>query len=366
MIRVLNVFGSLNRGGSETMVMNLYRNIDRDRIQFDFIIHQDSENGYEREIEKMGGRIYRVPKYRIFNHFSYINSWKKLLKQHPEWKVIHGHMFTIASIYLKVAKKENRVTIAHSHSTSSGKGLKSIFKFFLRKPLANIADYLLACSNDAGEWLYGYEKTKGNNYYVVKNSIDVDSFKYNEILRKKYRNQLDLNNSTVYGHVGSISKPKNHIFLLKLFKELLKVEPNSILIIVGDGKLKDDISREINLLDIEKNVKMLGSRDDIAGLLQAMDMFLFPSIWEGLPVAVVEAQASGLPCFISENITKEVRFIPTLKYLPIDKGVRIWVDTILKTDLTRDLKAYDIIRDAGFDVNYTANWMMDFYERIIL
>lgn len=362
---MLQVFGGLNRGGSETMVMNLYRNIDRDKIQFDFVTHLDEKGDYEDEIEKMGGRIFRVPRYKIVNHKEYINAWKKLLRDHPEWKIVHGHMYTLASIYLKVARNEDRITIAHSHNTSNGKGLKSMVKTIIERPLASIADRYMACSNEAGIWLFGEDIVDGDKYTMLPNSIDVDSFKFNEEKRKKIRKNLDLNGKIVLGHIGRYNYQKNFPFLIEFVEELKQRNSDYVLLQIGDGKKDEELQSKIKEKSLEKNFISLGVRNDIPDLMQVMDIFILPSLFEGLPVTVVEAQASGLPCLISDRVTEEVNLTRSIDYLPIDQGIDIWVNKVLNMSKERKLDAPDKVRKAGYDTSDIANMIQEYYFNLI-
>lgn len=364
-VRILQVFGGLNRGGAETMVMNLYRNIDRDKIQFDFVTHQNYEGDYEDEIKKMGGRIFRVPKYKVINHLRYINARKKLLREHPEWKIIHGHMYTIASIYLKVANNEDRLTIAHSHNTSNGKGLKSIVKTIIEKPIASVADRFMACSNEAGRWLFGEDIVNSDIYTMIPNAIDVNSFKLNEGKRQKSREDLYLNGKIVIGHIARYNYQKNFPFLIKFVEELSKRNSNYVLLQIGDGKNHEELQRKIKEKSLEKNFISLGVRKDIPDLMQAMDIFILPSLFEGLPVTVVEAQASGLPCLLSDRVTEDVNLTKSIEYLPIDQGVSIWVNKVLNMSKERKLDAPDKVRKAGYDISYTADMIQEYYLNLI-
>ena len=364
MIRVLQVMGGLNRGGAETMVMNFYKVMDRNEIQFDFITHDQEKMDYKDEIEKMGGKVYVFPKFKGYNIVTYRNTWKSFLKNHPEYRILHSHLRSYASIYFPIAKKYGLKTIIHSHSTSNGNGFKSIVKYLLQKPLAKQADYLFACSKEAGEWLYGSDRINDDNYYLVKNSIDVNKYRYNKKIRDNYRKELNLDNKLVLGHVGRLSKPKNHIFLLKVFKKILEKNSNVILLIIGDGDLKEEINNKIKELDLEDKVYMLGSREDVEYILQAIDIFLFPSFWEGLPVSVIEAQASGLPCILSNTITDEVKLLDNLEYLPIDKGEDLWADTLLNMDKTRIKNGSEIVSSKGFDIVKTSKWLLKFYKNL--
>lgn len=363
MLRVLQVLGGLNRGGAETMVMNLYRALNHRNIQFDFIIHSNTQNDYRDEIENLGGQIYVFDSFKGYNFINYRKQWSDFLNNHQEYKVVHSHVRSYASVFFPIVKEHNLKTIVHSHSTSNGTGLKSIVKRCLQYPLRYQADYLFACSQIAGEWLYGEEATKGKNYFILNNAINTRKYKIDMATRLRVREQLGIKNNLVFGHVGRLHEAKNHMFLLELFKSIIKQKPESKLVIVGDGELREEIENKIVALELQKDVIMTGSRSDVPKLLMAFDAFLFPSKWEGLPVTVVEAQAAELPCFVSDTVTKEVGISDLVHYLPIDKGAACWCDAIMKSDLNKHDVQKEII-EAGFDVQETAQWLTDFYMRI--
>lgn len=363
MLRVLQVLGGLNRGGAETMVMNLYRALNRNNIQFDFIVHSSTENDYKDEIEHLGGKIYVFDLFKGYNFTNYRKQWSNFLDNYQEYKVVHSHVRSYASVFLPIVKEHNLKTIVHSHSTSNGTGFKSIVKSCLQYPLRYQADYLFACSQIAGEWLYGEKATKGDNYFILNNAIDTRKYKVDLATRLRVREQLGIKNNFVFGHVGRLHEAKNHMFLLDLFKSIIKQKPESKLVIVGDGELREEIENKIADLELQKDVIMTGSRSDVPELLMAFDAFLFPSKWEGLPVTVVEAQAAELPCFVSDTVTKEVGISDLVHYLPIDKGTACWCDAIMKNDLNKHDVQKEII-EAGFDVQETAQWLTDFYMRI--
>jgi len=365
MVRILHVLGGLNRGGAETMVMNIYRSIDHNKFQFDFIIHNNTEKDYQDEIEMLGGRIYVFPAFKGYNFIMYRNKWDRFLDEHPEYSIVHSHVRSYASIFFPIVKRHGLKNIIHSHSTSNGFGIKSLIKKILQKPLVKQADYLFACSNVSGEWLFGKRAVKKNNYFLVKNSIDVNKYRFNTGIRNKYREELCIENKVVFGHVGRLTEPKNHIYLLKVFKEILERSPDSVLVIVGDGELKNKIIDEIKKLKLQDYVYMLGTRNDIANILQCIDVFLFPSLWEGLPITVLEAQAAGLPCIISDTITDEVKLLSNIVCLPIKNSVDLWATSALNEVDKRYPQGADAVIEGGFDVGETAKWLMDFYRGLI-
>lgn len=364
MIRVLHVLGGLNLGGAETMVMNLYRAIDRTKIQFDFIIHLQQEQAYEKEVLSYGGKIYRFPAFNGKNILEERKLWKQFFSEHKEYKILHSHVRSYAAVYIPIAHEYGVKTIIHSHSTSNGKGMISLVKKIMQYPLRYQADYFFGCSKEAGQWLFGEKIVKNGNYHILKNAIDIKKYYLKSDIRVTYRKELNANDDTVvFVNIGRMHESKNHIFLLEVYKEIRKLIANSILVLVGEGELKGVIEKKIIDLDIRNSVRMLGARKDVPNLLQAADCFLFPSIWEGLPVTVVEAQAAGLPCFVSKTVTKEVNISELVTNLPIDQGTKPWVENICNSSLKRKDVTEEIKR-AGFDIRSSTNWITDFYKEL--
>lgn len=363
MIRVLHVLGGLNRGGAETMVMNLYRAIDRTRIQFDFIVHNEKKQAYTDEILSLGGKIFHFPAFNGLNYFKMKKLWKRFFKEHSDYKILHSHVRSYASLYLPIAKKAGLKTVIHSHSTSNGKGLDSVVKRIMQLPLRWQADYFFGCSKEAGAWLFGDNIVNSPKYRILQNAIDTEEYCFNPEIRKEYRKKLGLGNKKTFIHVGRFHPAKNHPFLLNVFAQIHKLDPNTILLIAGDGELRSEIEKQIASLNLQKDVVLLGSRSDVPNLLQSADVFVFPSIWEGLPVTVVEAQAAGLPCFVSANVTKEVNITELVKYLPIDSGIDCWVNSINQISIEKK-DVIDQIKNAGFDIRYTADELANFYQEL--
>lgn len=364
MIRVLQVLGGLNFGGAETMVMNLYRAMDRSKIQFDFIIHLPEKQAYEDEVLSMGGKIFRFPKFKGKNYFSQKRLWDNFFGVHPEYKILHSHVRSYASLYLPIAKKYGVKTIVHSHSTSNGRGFVSNIKSIMQYPLRYQADYCFGCSEEAGKWLFGEKVYTGSKYYMFKNAIDIKKYQMSTEIREKYRKELKVDaNCKVFIHVGRLHEAKNHLFLLEVFEKYHRFHINSILVIVGNGELENSIQEKVNSLGIQEKVKMLGARNDVPDLLKAADCFLFPSKWEGLPVTVVEAQAAGLPCLVSDTITRDVNVTGTVCNLPIDRGIDPWINKMIKMSFERKNVIDEIIR-AGFDIRSSARDLSEFYKRV--
>ncbi|MDN3439758.1 glycosyltransferase [Planococcus sp. APC 3900] len=366
MIRILHVLGALDRGGAETMIMNLYRNIDRNLIQFDFVVHTLEKGDYEEEINSLGGIVYRIAKYTGKNHILYKKLWKDFFVQHPEYKIIHGHMRSTASIYLKIAKKLSRITISHSHSTSSGTGFSSFVKDVLQFPIRYTADYFLACSQTAGEWLYGKEITKRNNFFIVKNGIDTDNFLFDNDKRLRKRKELEITNKLVIGHIGRFVHAKNHSFLIEIFNELHYMEKESVLLLVGDGEDKQYIKKKVKNMNLQNKVLFIDPQSDISDYLFAMDTFVFPSIYEGLGIAVIEAQASNLPCVISDNIPLEACLSNDILRLSLELSAKEWARYILKsnTEISNKVSSNRLVKEK-YDIKESTLFMSDFYCNII-
>lgn len=358
-IRILHMIGSLNIGGSQAMVINLYKNIDRSKIQFDFILDHPLETYYKDTVLSLGARVYEMPTFTGKNYFQVRKAWARFFLDHPEYKILHSHVRSYASIYIPIAKRCGLKTIIHSHSTSNGAGISSIVKRIMQFPLRYQADYLIACSTQAGCWLFGEKACQKSNYLFLPNAINVDMYRYSENESQACRGKLGLTGKFVVGHVGRFHRSKNHAFLLDVFAEICKHRSDAMLLLIGDGELRGEISEKIKVLELQDRVILAGNCNNVPELLQVMDVFAFPSAWEGLPVTVIEAQAAGLRCFISDNITKDVDVSELVVRLPINDPC-VWADNILRVTTER-VDVSQNIRAAGFDVSDTAMRLVNFY-----
>ena len=366
MVRILQIFYGMDCGGAENMIMNLYRKIDRTKVQFDFVVHTEKKCFFDDEISALGGRIYHAPEYKVVNHFYYKKWWDAFFKNHKEYKIIHGHMYSIAPIYLKIAKNYGLMTIIHSHNTAEQFNIKELIKSCLRLKAGDSADYLFACSEAAGKWLYGKTFLQAENHYVLNNAICAEKFVYDKNVRDEIRKEFGIEDKFVIGHVGRFNEQKNHRFLIEIFKSIYKKRENAVLILVGGGYLEEEIRKKIESLGLLDKVIFAGVRPDINKLLQAADCFVFPSLYEGLPVTVIEAQAAGLPCFISDSITSEVCITDLIEMISINETSDYWSSIILnKVDsiISREETKHKII-DAGYDIASTAEWLEAFYMEI--
>ena len=364
-IRILHVVGSMDRGGAETMLMNLYRKMDKDKIQFDFVVHSMKKGDFDDEIRTLGGKIYHMPRYRGRNHFLYLKKWRHFFLTHPQYTIIHGHMRSTAALYLKLAKEYGRVAIAHSHNTGSrGNLLEKGVKRVLQYPIRHVADYFFACSKEAGKWLFGSKACKSRNFKVLNNAIDSEKFVFSEETRSKIRKELGVDGDFVVGHVGNFDHQKNHSFLIDVFSCLCKEEPACSMLLVGGGDmaLQTNIKKKVTEMALSEKVKFLGKRTDVSELLNAFDVFLFPSIHEGLPLVIVEAQANGLMCLLSDGISKEVAITENVNFISLKEPAEVWakqIRTYMEGYSRMDMRG--IIRKAGYDVNAVAKWISKFY-----
>ena len=347
----------MERGGLESMIMNYYRYIDREKVQFDFLVHRQERAAFDDEIESLGGIIYRLPRLVPWSK-SYLSALNRFFDEHPEYKVVHVHQDCLSSVILKVAAQHNvSVRVAHSHSANQDKNLKYPVKLWYKRSISKYATNLFACGEDAGDWMFG-----GEPFQIINNAIDVAAYTYAPNKRQEMRRQLGLENELTIGHVGRFNQPKNHPFLLDIFAVLLKKAPDAILLLVGGGENMPKIQAKAHALGIAEHVRFLGVRSDVADLMQAMDMFVLPSLYEGLPVTMVEAQAAGLPCIISDKVPPECILTEGLvDVMPLSASPETWAEKILaKRAIPRTDRRAEIVAH-GFDINTEAVKLQEFY-----
>lgn len=328
-IRILHVLGRLDRGGAETMILNLYRHMDRERIQFDFVIHTEDICDYTEEILALGGRIYSMLPFQASTAARYGRRWREFFAAHPGYRIVHGHMRSTASLYLHEAKRAGCVTIVHSHNTSSGSGFSALVKNMLQFPLRYQADYLFACSRQAGIWLYGEKACKKGNFRILHNGIETEAFRFDPGAREAKRRELlpeaeGRKKRPVFLHIGRLEPQKNHAFLLEIMKEITKIRPDARLWLCGAGPLKEALQIQVRTGGLKEQVRFLGVRTDVSALMQAADGMIFPSLFEGLPVTLVEAQAAGLPVLMADTVTEEVVLTDLVQSLPLSAPAEHW------------------------------------------
>lgn len=361
-IRVLQIMGIVCGGGVEAVIMNYYRNIDRTKVQFDFVIDGYEKSLLDDEILSLGGKVYKVEPYSK-NIFKYIYQIYKIVKQN-NYEIVHSNMNTLAVFSLFAAWLAGaKVRILHNHSTAvKSEKLRSAMKYILRPFAPVFANRYMACSKLAGEWMYGKKKMQSGEVKVLNNAIDVDAFAYNEELRKKLRHDLDIDKDTlVIGHVGRFMYQKNHDFLIDIFNEIRKQKRNSLLLLIGDGPLRQSIEEKVKNYGLQNNVKFLGLRKDVKDLYNVMDVFVLPSWYEGLPVVSVEAQANGLPCFVSDKVSKECYLSSSMHFISLSENADIWSKEILNSKLIRNKSAKSELITNNFEIKNEAKKLIGLY-----
>lgn len=364
-VRIAHIIGKLNAAGVEAVVNNYYKNIDHNKYQFDYYIDSDSSCKPSKDLIDMGARYFVIPPYQHL--FSHIKTLVRLFKEN-KYLIVHSGMNTLAPISLFAAWMAGvPIRINHNHSTA-GKGefKRNCLKYCLR-PFAKVfANYYCACSKYAGIWLFGKNFFSSGKVTVFNNAVDTSKFAFSTSNRDKLRKELGISNKYVIGHIGRFTKQKNHYFLIDIFEQYYKKNSNAVLLLVGIGELQDEIKDAVKKKKLEDAVIFLGKRSDVDELYSAMDLFVLPSLYEGLPVVGVEAQVSGLPCIFSNEITREVAITENVYFLPIDGSVSDWCSQITNfknLDLKRDkLK----LKDCSFDIKVQANNLVEYYDECIM
>ncbi|WWU64281.1 glycosyltransferase [Clostridium baratii] len=352
--------------GVASVIMNYYRNIDRNKVQFDFLYFNDDKITYEKEINKLGGKIYKIERPKISKK-SVLEIKNFFYAVRGKYSILHNHEVYLNFILSPLAKKNGfKAVITHSHTTSySDKFISLIRNRFLCIPLKKQADYFMACSKAAGSALYGVKYIKNNKVFILNNAIDCEKFKYNEEKRGSIRKQLGIESKFVLGHVGRFNSQKNHKFLLKIFSEVLKRDKSSILLLVGDGPLFNEVKKLSQEMNLYNNIIFLGRKENINEILQGIDVFVLPSLYEGLPVIGVEAQCSGVNCIMSTNITDEVN-ICNSEFMDLNKSEKAWAEHIIALKgKKRDIDAWTKLYDARFEIRSEAENLKNFYIKIV-
>lgn len=357
MVRVLHIVTHMNRGGLETMIMNYYRQVDRNQLQFDFLVHRQEEAAYDEEIRQMGGRIYHIRKLNPLSR-SYWWELNHFFEKHPEYKIVHSHLDCMSSVPLKAAMLHGvPVRIAHSHSSNQDRDVKYLIKNIYKRNIKKYATKLFACSLNAGEWMFCT-----HDFEVLPNAIDVKKFSFDQDIRNWIRSALQIEDKFALVHVGRFSKVKNHEFLINIFCELLKILPESRLILVGSGGERFlEIKEKIHRLGLDEFVLLVGIRTDVNEILQGMDAFVLPSLYEGLPVSVIEAQSSGLMTFISDKVPIECKKTELVRQISLHDTPSKWAFEIKKAKGASRNNTYESMVRSGFDIVENARRLEHFY-----
>ena len=357
-IRVLQIIGSMNLGGAENFLMNTYRKIDKSKVQFDFIVHK--RGVFDEEIEKLGGKIYYIKPLQEVGPFKYKKELETVFNS-KKYRIVHSHIDQVSGFILKVAYQcDIPVRIAHSHNTKNSNSLLGkIYKSYLQCKINKYSTKRYACSVEAGEWLY-----KKADFEVINNGIDIDKFSFNDIERRKLRKKYNIGKNTlIIGHVGRFVPAKNHDYLIEVFNEYNKnINEDSILLLIGSGELKEKIIKKVKKLNLNKNVIFLEGLTDIYRYYNMMDIFVFPSLFEGLPLTLIEAQVNGLKCLISKKVTKECEITDNCEFLDINCLPEVWSKKFSKSEDRTINKASSKI--LNYDSQSIANKLCSFYVNI--
>lgn len=360
-IRILQIVPSMRAAGIENFIMNLYRHIDRKKVQFDFVVHTKKREIYDDEIECLGGKIYRLTYKDDKNFLKYAKDLKRFFREHPEYKIIHGNMQSMMPVYLRIAKKSGvPVRIAHAHNSSYEKSVKGFILHILSRFAKYEATDRFACSKEAAQYLFG-----NRSFVFIPNAIDVNRFKFDQKKRNEIRRKLGIKDENILiGNIGRFDAQKNHKRIIEIFYDMSKNNNKLYLCLLGDGRLKNEIESLVSKLGLKKKVKFVGIQENTQDYLSAMDVFLFPSLYEGLPVTGIEAQTSGLSCIMSDSITKEVDITGQVKFLSLNDSDILWGETLFGAlrELDKREMSYKIVADTDFNIERSAKRMEKLYN----
>lgn len=357
MKRLLCIVSIMDAGGAETFLMKLYRNIDREKYQMDFAVSSNQEGIYNKEIESLGGRVFFIGT-KLDGAFKNAINLYKLIKREKYDYVLKTSHLSVAAIDLLVAKLAGVKVRVYRSSNSNATSSTTIEKIsqkvfsFLPRVFANVK---IAPSTEAAEYVFGKGCVRKGKAEILKNGLDLNTYCFNEIGREKIREEFSISDKFVVGHIGRFNKQKNHIFLIKIFKEIKKINTNAVLLLVGEGELKEEIKEQVKKEGIKNSVIFAGKRKDIPQLLSAMDVFVFPSFFEGMPNTVIEAQSTGLSCLISDSVTKEAKICKNVEYISLEQSPQEWAEKALSTNNNDREKGKEKLKEAGYDISKVSN-----------
>lgn len=362
-IRVLHILHSMNRGGAENALMNYFRNIDRSKVQFDFLITDSDKCHFEEEINALGGKVYRIPLLKMSNPFPYLNALKLFFKEHSEYKIVHSHTSSKSVFPLWIAMRYGvPVRLSHSHNTQSEKGFKGFLRNCLMPLLKRVATDWLSCGANAAKWLYGSKALDAGKVKIFHNVIEAEKFVYNGEIRDRIRQELGITEDVfLIGHTARFGYQKNHSFDVDLMVELKQIYPNTKIIEIGLG-VEEGIGSLAKQKGVYNDFIFTGVVSNVYDYEQAMDAFILPSFFEGLPLSIIEAQVSGLPCFTTKGtVSYECSVTDLVTYLPLEDGARVWAKKIIMSKGNVRKDRYDEIVKAGYDASHSARKLQEFY-----
>ncbi len=366
-IRVLQVVEGLNPGmGATRVAMNYQQYMDPSRVVFDYMVHVPPEEAFQRQVEQYGSKVYQMPSLSGKNTSQYRRRLHAFFQEHPEYQIIHGNLPNAGAFYLPAAQEAGvPFRILHSHNTAgSENAVKRARNALLNRKAVKSANLFFACSQKAADYLFGEEA--GGRVILIRNAIDAAKYVFQRTKREEMRRQLGLEGRFVVGHVGRFCRQKNHGFLLEIFKQVASQEENATLLLVGEGVLQEETARRAQALGLEDRVVFAGFQDQVQDYLQAMDVFVLPSLFEGLPLVGVEAQASGLPCLLSDEITPDAKVTDHVAFLPLSGGAERWAESVcLFSHGYQRVDCGEMIRQAGYEISAEAEKLTRYYEKLL-
>lgn len=361
-MKVAIIVGKMDSGGKKNLIMEYYRHIDRSKVQFDFICDCDSQAIPEQEIKSLGGRVYKISPYqRIFDNMS---DMRRIFKKN-KYPVVHAYNSTMNLFSMAVAKQCNiPVRISESLSMAHEGDWKTILKKMLRPMSKCFANYYMSCGNDCGRWQFGDKLFDSGKVDVFKTVINTESNVYNLELREKTRKEFGWEDKIVIGHIGRFTAQKNSVYMIEIFGAIAKKEPKAVLCLIGNGELKKDMLSKVKELGIESQVDYLGRREDIQQFYNAMDCFILPSLYEGLPVVGLEAESCGLPMFFSTEVAREANACELGHFISLNESCDMWANKILrvtKKNMSIRRSHAKEVKAAGFDSASEALRLQKYY-----
>lgn len=366
MIRVLHSVSNMDRAGIETMLMNYYRHIDREKIQFDFLCNKKKPGAYDEEIYKMGGKIYHTPGLNPAKYPQYLKYMKQLFESHKEYRIVEAHNGALG-VYALHAAKVNKipVRIFHAHGASITKDWKLPIKLVCKAMLPANMNYYFSCGIAAARCYFGDKVVDNNDYELIPNAIEVERFIFDKKIRDTMRKKYGFENKNIIGHVGRFMTQKNHSFLIDVFEKVAQQDKNAMLVLLGDGELQSEIQKKVSEKGLSDKVYFAGNVGNANEWYNVFDIFVLPSIWEGLPVVGVEAQANDLPCIFSDTITTEIGLSEKAEFLSLQESVSVWVQSILngfKNSTRKDNT--QLITDNNYNIKYEAMKLQGRYLKL--
>ena len=366
MIRVLHSVSNMARAGIETFLMNYYREMDRDQIQFDFLANKPAPGEYDQEIRSMGGRVFISPGLNPLNFPRYERFMSDLLRREPDIRIVHSHNGALGYYALRSARDAGaRVRVAHAHSTRIPWDAKYPLKLLCKQLLPGVATHYWGCGRDAGIFYFGKKRWRESGF-LLRNAIDLGRFRFRQETRSRLRQSCHLEGHFVVGHVGRFNQQKNHSRLIDIFAAMAQADPEVRLVLIGVGEKEQSSKEKVRALGLQEKVLFLGQMSNVNEWYQAMDCFVLPSLYEGLPVVGIEAQAAGLPCFFSDRVTDEVLLSPAACRISLREENGEWARRILSVRKERGdrSRGAEMLRQAGYDIHAEGRKLQDLYLKM--